>query len=80
MQSLPVCRQENRETVKEIFDNLRVREALDMIKKEQPKRVADQIALTEIPAPPFGEQERAKFFAQMLRDAGLTDVKQDALA
>ena len=79
MQSLPVCRQENRETVKEIFDNLRVREALDMIKKEQPKRVADQIALTEIPAPPFGEQERAKFFAQMLRDAGLTDVKQDAL-
>jgi hypothetical protein len=29
--------------------------------------VADTIAITEIPAPPFKEQTRAKAFAQMLR-------------
>ena len=36
------------------------------------------ITLTEIPAPPFGEQKRAEAFAQMLRDVGIRDVKIDA--
>ena len=39
--------------------------------------VADTIAITEIPAPPFKEQARAQAFAQMLRERGLTDVEID---
>ena len=35
------------------------------------------IELTEIPAPPFKEQARAARFAEMLREAGLTDVVID---
>ena len=37
------------------------------------------IELTEIPAPPFGEQLRAQRFAELLRDAGLDDVSIDAV-
>ena len=33
--------------------------------------------LTEIPAPPFKEEARAKRFAEMLREAGLEDVRID---
>ncbi|MES2149502.1 MAG: M20/M25/M40 family metallo-hydrolase [Pseudomonadota bacterium] len=41
-------------------------------------RIVDEgIKLTEIPAPPFKEELRAKAFAQMLRDAGLADVRID---
>lgn len=36
------------------------------------------IRITETPAPPFKEQVRAALFADMLRDAGLTDVTIDA--
>ncbi|NNF13061.1 MAG: M20/M25/M40 family metallo-hydrolase [Gemmatimonadetes bacterium] len=36
-----------------------------------------QIELTEIPAPPFGEEARAKRVAQLLQEAGLQDVGMD---
>jgi acetylornithine deacetylase/succinyl-diaminopimelate desuccinylase-like protein len=39
--------------------------------------IADLIRITETPAPPFKEAKRAALFAQMLRDAGLTDVTID---
>lgn len=38
---------------------------------------AELIELTEIPAPPFNEEARAKRFAELLREAGLTDVVID---
>jgi tripeptide aminopeptidase len=41
------------------------------------KVIADLIRITETPAPPFKEERRAELFAQMLRDAGLTDVTID---
>jgi tripeptide aminopeptidase len=39
--------------------------------------VQDVITLTEIPAPPFKEQARAKAFAGMLRARGLAEVEID---
>lgn len=39
--------------------------------------IADLIRITETPAPPFKEAARAAVFAQMLRDAGITDVSID---
>ncbi|MFQ3582733.1 MAG: M20/M25/M40 family metallo-hydrolase [Chloracidobacterium sp.] len=38
----------------------------------------EQIAITEIPAPPFHESVRSGFVAAQLREAGLTGVRQDA--
>ncbi len=40
--------------------------------------VAELIALTEIPAPPFGEKIRGEAYMKMLRDAGLEQVEMDA--
>jgi len=51
-----------------------VQEAMDHILELEPRSQADLIELTEIPAPPFMEQRRAERFAEMLREAGLTDV------
>jgi len=36
-----------------------------------------QIKLTEIPAPPFGEEIRGRRMAELLAEAGLSDVRQD---
>ena len=43
-----------------------------------PRLRKELIDLNEIPAPPFGEEQRGLRFAEMLRDAGLDDVKIDA--
>jgi len=40
--------------------------------------VADLTTLTEIPAPPFQEADRAKAYAAMLKDHGLADVEIDS--
>lgn len=41
------------------------------------RAIADLIRITELPAPPFKEERRAELFAQMLRNAGLSDVTID---
>jgi acetylornithine deacetylase/succinyl-diaminopimelate desuccinylase-like protein len=52
--------------------------ALSDIEGMQTELLDDLIELTEIPAPPFGEQDRAERFAEKLREAGLTDVSIDS--
>src|SRR3990167_6234175 len=42
------------------------------------RTVADIITLTEIPAPPFKEEKRAKAYLEMLKAHGLTNVEMDA--
>jgi acetylornithine deacetylase/succinyl-diaminopimelate desuccinylase-like protein len=51
--------------------------AAAVIDKEHGRIVDEGIKLTEIPAPPFKEEVRAKEFEKMIRAAGLTDVKID---
>lgn len=41
------------------------------------RSVADTISLAQIPAPPFDETNRANAFAQLLTEAGISNVKQD---
>jgi hypothetical protein len=41
------------------------------------RTLAQQIELTEIPAPPFGEAARGKRMAVLLQEAGLEDVRSD---
>ena len=62
------------EQAQQLRDSSRVRDAMDHILELEPRSLADLVELTEIPAPPFKEQRRAERFAQMLREAGLTDV------
>jgi acetylornithine deacetylase/succinyl-diaminopimelate desuccinylase-like protein len=51
--------------------------AIGVLDREHDRIVADIVTLTEIPAPPFKEEARAKAYMEMLRAVGLTDVEMD---
>jgi acetylornithine deacetylase/succinyl-diaminopimelate desuccinylase-like protein len=63
--------------VRQLLDSPRFKTAAAFIEKDQPRFVKELIELTEIPAPPFKEERRAKAYLQMLRSSGLTDVEID---
>jgi tripeptide aminopeptidase len=52
--------------------------ALAIISRDHGRLVAETIKLTEIPAPPFKEEAKAKVFREMLRQSGLSNVEMDA--
>lgn len=51
-----------------------IEEAFRVIVELDPRTVEDHIALTQIPAPPFKEAERAQVYLEWLRDAGADSV------
>jgi len=53
--------------------------ALRRLDEEYVRFVEELVQLTEIPAPPFGEEVRASTYMAMLRDAGLTNVEMDQI-
>jgi tripeptide aminopeptidase len=53
--------------------------ALRRLDEEYDQFVEELVQLTEIPAPPFGEEARASTYMAMLRDAGLTNVEMDQI-
>ncbi|HET6565226.1 MAG TPA: M20/M25/M40 family metallo-hydrolase [Xanthomonadales bacterium] len=61
----------------ELLQSAQVQQAMQHIFDQHDRSLQDMIELTEIPAPPFQEEERALRFAQMLREAGLQDVVID---
>lgn len=64
--------------VRRLIDSAPFKQAAAFIDADYDRFVKELIALTEIPAPPFKEQARAKAYAGMLREAGLADVEIDA--
>lgn len=54
-----------------------ITKGLAFIKGDQEKTLADQVALCEIPAPPFQEQKRAADFMERLQALGLKDIYLD---
>ncbi|WP_249871706.1 M20/M25/M40 family metallo-hydrolase [Oceanobacillus saliphilus] len=67
-----------KETYKKLMDDERIKYAFEMMKSDHEKTVADQITITEIPAPPFKESTRAEYYRQRLIDLDLEDVQMDA--
>jgi tripeptide aminopeptidase len=65
------------ETVKRIMDSQSFKTAVDALQKDHDRWISEVIKLTEIPAPPFKEQERSKAYMEMLKAHGLTDVEMD---
>jgi tripeptide aminopeptidase len=55
-----------------------IRAAVDAAKVSEQETIEDQIHLCEVEAPPFQEAKRGQLFAQMLRDAGVRNVRIDA--
>lgn len=54
-----------------VFSDSRLHRAFRVISDREPEIEADQIRLTQIPAPPFGESVRARAFAAELEKIGL---------
>jgi tripeptide aminopeptidase len=54
------------------------KKAVAKLDADYDRTVADIVTLTEIPAPPFKEEARAKAYLTMLKAHGLTNVEMDA--
>ena len=63
-----------RELVDTVFADARIRQAFRYISDHEPDIEADQIRLTQIPAPPFGEGDRARQFHVELTNLGLEPI------
>ena len=63
--------------VQTIVKSQKFNEATAFMDADHDRFVRELIALTEIPAPPFKEDRRAKAYLEMLREVGLSDVEQD---
>jgi tripeptide aminopeptidase len=66
------------ELVQRIRGSAQFAEASAFIDGDYDRFVNELVALTEIPAPPFKEQARARAYLEMLRRQGLSDVEIDA--
>ncbi|MCZ8515230.1 M20/M25/M40 family metallo-hydrolase [Paenibacillus filicis] len=67
--------------VKKVFEHLLadpyVNSGLEFIQSDNDQTLADQIEITEIPAPPFKEEVRAEYFKKRLEALGLLDARMD---
>ncbi len=61
----------------ELLRNERVRHACDFIHTHNREFTAELIRICEIPAPPFQEQERGRYFAERFSELGLSEVHTD---
>ena len=60
----------------EITAHRRVSQAVARIRSTDQATLCDQIELSEIPAPPFGESMRARALAKRLGEAGLSNTSE----
>ncbi|HET9943045.1 MAG TPA: M20/M25/M40 family metallo-hydrolase [Terriglobia bacterium] len=63
--------------VDRVSNHSAVKNAQQFIETDHDRLIREIISITEIPAPPFKEADRARAFAQMMRDSGLTNVEID---
>ncbi len=55
------------------------RKAVERIESDDERTLAEQVELTQIPAPPFGEGPRGERMAELMRRSGLAEVTTDAV-
>ncbi len=79
MSGQPVCTEKTKAAIEAVCALADVKKALQLAKDEHPRRVKEQIALTETASAPFGEEKRAQLFARMLEDCGVPNVARDAI-
>ncbi len=75
--AVPALGQSAESRVVQIRERADYQRAMAFVDRDYPRFVDELIELTEIPAPPFGEQERAAAYLEKLRGLGLEDVEQD---
>lgn len=65
-------------SVRRIVEGPGFKAAVRQMDADYERTVADIVTLTEIPAPPFKEERRARAYLDMLKAVGLSDVEMDA--
>ena len=69
------------DSVASVFERIaadsRVQSILRDIEQSEPETLAEQVRLTQIPAPPFLEQNRAEYYLQQMHRRGLPDAYID---
>jgi len=75
----PQISREYRSEIEALRADPKVQAAMEHVHSLEAQSLEDLVELTEIPAPPFNETARAERFAEMLRDAGLEDVRIDGV-
>jgi acetylornithine deacetylase/succinyl-diaminopimelate desuccinylase-like protein len=60
-----------------LLQDAAIKSALDGIRAAEPQTIEDQVRICEVEAPPFKEQKRGVLFAEMLKAAGLTNIRTD---
>ena len=75
--TIPALGQSAQIEVGRIGQDARYQRALDFVDEDYSRFVDELIELTEIPAPPFQEDERGAAYLEKLRALGLEDVEQD---
>lgn len=66
------------QAMRRMMDGAGFKRAAAAMDADHDRWVRDIVAITEIPAPPFKEAERARAFASLLREAGLPETAIDA--
>ena len=64
--------------VDRVFSDPRMKTAEQFLRTDHDRIVREIITLTEIPAPPFKEADRARAYMQMLKENGLSSVEADS--
>lgn len=75
----PICGEKTKDLIAKLRACPQVENGITLAREQQQQRIDEQIKLTEVPAPPFHEEQRAKVFAQLLTEAGVPDVHQDKI-
>jgi len=61
-----------------VLSDPKFKAAQDFVVKDHDRFVRELIQITEVPAPPFKEEKRARVFADLLKQSGLADVQTDS--
>jgi acetylornithine deacetylase/succinyl-diaminopimelate desuccinylase-like protein len=59
--------------------NAAVKRLLELAKADHDKRIADQIAVTQIPAPSYKERKRGEYMITRFKELGLENVTMDSV-
>jgi tripeptide aminopeptidase len=65
-------------TIQQVLLSPLVQRAFQFFESNADEITGDHIAICSLPAPPFGEAERAQYLSRKLRDIGLTETSIDA--
>ncbi len=80
-QALPQCSRDDRycAEIAAVARHARVQRAFRYLEQTEAAAIRDLITITQTPAPPFKENERARKFAEMLRASGADTVYIDSV-